>query len=127
MLNIPWQLRLTMMIGVVLFFIIIFVLLKKKKLNVQYSIIWLAAAVVLAVFAFVPTLVAVISDIINVEMPVNVVFLIVLAFILLLLLSLSVIATGFSAKIKALIQNQAFLEERIRKLEEKTKKETDEK
>ena len=48
---------------------------------------------------------------------VNVVFLLVIAFILLLLLSLSSIVSGFAEKIKRLAQENALLEERVRRLE----------
>ncbi len=119
MLNIPLELRIILIVGAVLYLGVILVLLRRKKLNVQYSLIWLASAVVLIVFAAVPYIVAVLGDILGIEMPANLVFTLLFVFVLLLLLSLSTIVTGFSAKIHRLTQTQALLEERVRRLEAK--------
>lgn len=117
MLSIPLELRLTMIAGSVLYFGLILILLRKKKLNVQYSIIWLASAVLFLCVAVFPVTVAAIGNFFGVLMPANVVFSLLFVFILLLLLSLSVIVTGFAAHIKRLAQTQALLEERLRRLE----------
>lgn len=121
-LNIPVGLQITLFIGACFFLFIILYLLRKGKLNVQYSIIWLGAAFVLLIFAAFPYLVAVLRDIFNIEMPVNLVFTLLFAFVLLLLLSLSIIVTGFAEKIKRLAQTQALLEKRVRELEEAVQK-----
>ena len=86
-------------------------------LMVRYSIIWLISAGVLLVFAVFPYVVLVLTDLLGMAVPVNVVFLLVIAFILLLLLSLSSIVSGFAEKIKRLAQENALLEERVRRLE----------
>ena len=83
----------------------------------RYSIIWLISAGVLLVFAVFPYVVLVLTDLLGMAVPVNVVFLLVIAFILLLLLSLSSIVSGFAEKIKRLAQENALLEERVRRLE----------
>ncbi len=116
-LTIPPVLRATLIIGAVLFLGFLLLLLRRKKLNVQYSIIWLCAALVMLVFAAFPYTVAVLVDVFNFEMPVNLVFTLLFIFVLLLLLSLSTIVTGFAARIKRLTQAQALLEERVRQLE----------
>ena len=117
MLNIPLELRILLIVGAVVYLGIILILLRRKKLNVQYSLIWLASAVILLLFAIFPYIVAVLRDILGIEMPVNLVFTLLFVFVLLLLLSLSTIVTGFSAKIHRLTQTQALLEERVRRLE----------
>ena len=104
-----WQsispiLRIGLLLGAVCYLALILWLLKKKKLTVRYSIIWLISAGVL-------------TDLLGMAVPVNVVFLLVIAFILLLLLSLSSIVSGFAEKIKRLAQENALLEERVRRLE----------
>lgn len=117
MLNIPIVLRITLIAGSVLYLGVILFLLKRKKLNVQYSIIWLASAVVFIIISTSPVLVAMLGNILGIEMPANLIFTVLFAFVLLLLLSLSIIVTGFAAKLKRLAQHNALLEERIRKLE----------
>ena len=117
-----WQsispiLRIGLLLGAVCYLALILWLLKKKKLTVRYSIIWLISAGVLLVFAVFPYVVLVLTDLLGMAVPVNVVFLLVIAFILLLLLSLSSIVSGFAEKIKRLAQENALLEERVRRLE----------
>ena len=105
-----WQsispiLRIGLLLGAVCYLALILWLLKKKKLTVRYSIIWLISAGVLLVFAVFPYVVLVLTDLLGI------------AFILLLLLSLSSIVSGFAEKIKRLAQENALLEERVRRLE----------
>lgn len=116
--NINLALRLDMFLGAVVFLVVILWLLKKGRLTVRYSIIWLMAGGALLVFAVFPYIVLVLRDWLNMEMPVNFIFTLVLAFVLLLLLSLSTIVSGFAEKLKRLAQENALLEKRVRELEQ---------
>lgn len=116
--NINLTLRLDMFLGAVVFLVVILWLLKKGRLTVRYSIIWLMAGGALLVFAVFPYIVLVLREWLNMEMPVNVIFTLVLAFVLLLLLSLSTIVSGFAEKLKRLAQENALLEKRVRELEQ---------
>ena len=116
--NINLTLRLDMFLGAVVFLVVILWLLKKGRLTVRYSIIWLMAGGALLVSAVFPYIVLVLRDWLNIEMPVNVIFTLVLAFVLLLLLSLSTIVSGFAEKLKRLAQENALLEKRVRELEQ---------
>ena len=123
--NINLALRLDMFLGAVVFLVVILCLLKKGRLTVRYSIIWLMAGGALLVFAVFPYIVLVLRDWLNMEMPVNVIFTLVLAFVLLLLLSLSTIVSGFAEKLKRLAQENALLEKRVRELEQALAQRTD--
>ena len=123
--NINLALRLDMFLGAVVFLVVILWLLKKGRLTVRYSIIWLMAGGALLVFAVFPYIVLVRRDWLNMEMPVNVIFTLVLAFVLLLLLSLSTIVSGFAEKLKRLAQENALLEKRVRELEQALAQRTD--
>lgn len=117
-IHIPDSLRALLIFGALVYLFAIMFLLKKGKLNVQYSLIWLGSAFVLLLFAIFPYIVAVLRDILHVEVVANLVFMLLFGFVLLLLLSLSTIVTGFATKIKRLTQTQALLEARVRQLEE---------
>ena len=123
--NINLALRLDMFLGAVVFLVVILWLLKKGRLTVRYSIVWLMAGGALLVFAVFPYIVLVLRDWLNMEMPVNVIFTLVLAFVLLLLLSLSTIVSGFAEKLKRLAQENALLEKRVRELEQALAQRTD--
>ncbi len=115
---IPWF-QTALIAGALVYLLIVFYLLKKQKLAVQYAIIWLVSGFVLLLFAIFPYIVLVLSDILHVLNPVNFIFLVTLCFVLLILLSLSVVVSGFALRIKRLTQNAALLERRIRELEDR--------
>ena len=96
-------------------------LLKKYTLSVKYSLIWLLCGAVLLVFAVCPYFVYVIRDILGMEVPSNVVFLMLDGFELLILISLSIAISQLSEKNKRQTQSIALLEERVRRLEAQTK------
>lgn len=100
----------------VLFFMILW-LIKHNKIEVKYSIIWLAFSVTMIAFALFPYFVFVLGDITGVIDPVNFIFLTQIIFILLILLSVTAVISGFSKKIKRLAQANALLEKRVRQLE----------
>ena len=119
---IVFSLRIILLLGSVGLFTFIMYLIKKGKLEVKYSIIWMFFSAAMLLFAIFPYLVLILGDIAGVIDPVNFIFLTQIIFILLILLSVSAVISGFSQKIKKLAQKNAFLERRIRELEEKLEK-----
>lgn len=115
-------LRVVLMLGSIIYIGVILYMLKKKHLTIRYSIIWLLSGLALLVFSIAPYIVFVIGNFLHVQIPSNLVFMMLFAFVLLLLLSLSSIVSGFAEKIKKLTQQQALLEKRVRELEEKQDK-----
>ncbi len=112
------ELQLWMLLGSLVYFGIIVYMLKCKKLNVQFSIIWLISAFCMILFAAVPYVVYVLRDIFDIQMPSNLIFAMNIGFILLILLSLSATVTKFANQIKRLTQTIAILEKRVRELEQ---------
>ena len=110
--------RALLIAGVVLYLSAILWMLKKNKLTVRYSIIWLLSGLVFAVFAVCPYIVLVLRDWTQIETVANLVFILVIGFMLLLLLSLSSIVSGQAEKLKRMAQKMALLERRVRELEE---------
>ena len=119
---INFSLHAILIIGAVGFLLFIVYLMKKGKLEVKYSIIWLAFSLCMILFACFPYTVLVLNDIAGVIDPVNFIFFTQIIFILLILLSVSAVISGFSKKIKQLAQANAILEKRVRELEEKMDK-----
>lgn len=119
---INFSLHAILIIGAVGFLLFILYLMKKGKLEVKYSIIWLAFSLCMIIFACFPYTVLVLNDIAGVIDPVNFIFFTQIIFILLILLSVSAVISGFSKKIKQLAQANAILEKRVRELEENIKK-----
>ncbi len=111
------RLQITLLIGAVVYLLLIFRLLKTGKLSVRFSLMWLACGAVLVVFGLCPYVVFVLRDLMNIEMPSNLVFLLLFAFVLMVLLSLSVAVSDYADRLKRLTQENAMLEKRVRELE----------
>ena len=111
------QFQAYMLLGALVLLAIIFVFLKKGLMTVKYSLLWLGLSIVLVIFAACPHVVFVLRDILDIEMPVNLVFLLMFCFVLVVLLSLSIAITQLADKCKRLTQENALLEKRVRELE----------
>lgn len=109
--------RAILLAGSACYLAFILFLLKKHRLTVKYAIIWLFSAGVLIVFSLFPYVVLVITDLLGMSVASNTVFLLSIAFILMLLISLSSAVSQFAQKITRLAQKNALLEERVRRLE----------
>ena len=111
------QLQFFMILGALVLLATIFALLKRGLMSVKYSLLWLGLSIVLVIFAACPYVVFVLRDILDIEMPVNLVFLLMFCFVLVVLLSLSIAITQLADKCKRLTQENALLEKRVRELE----------
>lgn len=108
----------------------IIILLKKETLALKYALIWLFLGLVLLIMVLFPDLFISLSGFLGFEVTSNFVFLVEGVFVLVILVSLTVIVSKHSAKIMRLVQVIGILDKRVRDLEEiiKEKKEqTDEK
>ena len=115
------RLQLYMILGAVILLAVIFCLLKRGLMSVKYSLLWLLWAVCLVIAAAVPYTVFVLRDLLDIQMPVNLIFLLMFCFVLVVLLSLSVAITQLAEKCKRLTQANAILEKRVRDLEDTVK------
>ncbi|WP_294572407.1 DUF2304 domain-containing protein [uncultured Subdoligranulum sp.] len=112
------QLQFFMILGAVVLLVIIFAFLKRGLMSVKYSLLWLALAVGLVIFALFPYVVYVLRDLLDIQMPVNLVFFLMFCYVLVVLLSLSIAISQLAEKCKRLTQANAILEKRVRDLEE---------
>ena len=115
------RLQLYMILGAVILLAVIFCLLKRGLMSVKYSLLWLLLAVCLVIAAAVPYTVFVLRDLLDIQVPVNLIFLLMFCFVLVVLLSLSVAITQLAEKCKRLTQANAILEKRVRDLEDTAK------
>ena len=72
------ELQLILLAGAVIYLLLIFRLLKIGKLSIKFSLLWLASGAVLVLFAVCPYVVYVLRDILEIQMPSNLVFLLLL-------------------------------------------------
>lgn len=120
---IPATLRITLITAVVCYFIVILYLLKQKALNLKYTLLWLVAGLVMGILVAVPELLVSIIRIFGIQDNMNGLFIFAIGFIILILLSLTSIASRQNQKIRTLTQELAILDKRVRELEQETETE----
>ena len=114
-------LRIFILIGIIFYFVLIFHFLRKKELALKYTLLWLAAGVIMLFFDLFPTLLTFMVHLFGIELPVNGIFAICIFFLIILLMSITSIVSKQTERIRTLTQYTATLEKRIRQLEEQNK------
>ena len=114
---IPFTLRVTLSIAVICYFILILYYLKKRMLELKYTLLWLAAGVVMGIMIFFPELLVWFVGILGIESNMNGLYVLSIAFIVAILMTLTSIVSRQAMKIRTLIQEMSMMEKRIRELE----------
>ena len=120
---IPSTLRVTLIIAVICYFVIILYFLKQRALNLKYTLLWLLSGVVLGILVVYPELLRYTIRILGIEDNMNGLFIICIAFMLMIMMALTSIASRQNVKIRQLVQEIAILDKRIRELEGEKDKE----
>lgn len=120
---IPATLRVTLIVAVICYFIMILYFLKQKALNLKYTLLWIVASVVMGILVIVPELLVFIIHIFGIQDNMNGLFIFAIGFIIMILLSLTSIASRQNRKIRTLIQELSILDKKVRELEEKAEDE----
>lgn len=120
---IPTTLRITLIVAVICYFIVILYFLKQKALNLKYSLLWLLAGAVMGILVIFPELLVRIIRIFGIQDNMNGLFIISIAFILMISMALTSIASRLNMKVRRLVQEIGILDKRIRELEEAQRKE----
>lgn len=111
-------LKIFLLVAEILYFGVLLHFMKKKMMMIRYSLIWIVLGVCMLVFTLFPNLMISFVKAIGVEYQMNGLFGIFIFFLLLMLLSMTAIVSGQTDSIRKLTQENALLEERLRKLEE---------
>lgn len=119
-------LRFTLIIGVICYFIIILYYLKQRVLNLKYTLLWLLAGVVMGLLVVFPELLVFVIHLFGIEDNMNGLFIICIAFVVMILMALTSIVSRLDRKVRKLVQEIGIMEKRIRELE-KDKEESYEK
>lgn len=114
---IPHTLQITLSIAVICYFILILYYLKKRMLELKYTLIWLVAGVVMGVMVYFPELLVYFIGIFGIQSNMNGLYILCIAFIIMILMTLTAIVSRQQLKIRILIQELSMMEKRIRELE----------
>lgn len=115
----PTKLVITLSIGLVIYFFIILLLLKYKEISLKYTLLWLLSGVIMVILVAFPSALECISHALGFQSNMNGLMVMGVAFIIMIIMSLTSIVSKQSRKIRNLIQYTAMLEKRIRDIEDK--------
>jgi hypothetical protein len=101
----------------VLVFGIVLELVRRRRLMERYALLWLAAALLLLVLALWKGLLTTVSGDLGIHYPPSALFAVGFGFVVLLLLSVSIVISRLSEQNKRLAQHVALLSERVEELE----------
>lgn len=114
----PINLRIILIGAVCCYFILILLFLKRKALELKYTLLWLLAGAVLGVFVLFPNLLMKLVKLLGIESLMNGLYVLCIGFIIIILMALTSIVSKQTMKIRALIQENAMLEKRLRETEQ---------
>lgn len=114
---IPSTLRFVLIIGVITYFVIVLMFLKNKALALRYTLLWLAAGVVLGIMVIWPQALVRFVHLLGISSNMNGLFILCIAFLIMILMSITSIVSKQADRIKNLTQTIAKMEKRIRELE----------
>lgn len=114
---IPGTLRVVLIVAIIVYFIMILIFLKNKTLELRYTLLWMFAGVILAVLVIWPELLSRLVRLVGIQSNMNGLFIMAIAFIVMIMMSLTSIVSRQTNKIRHLIQEIAILEKRLRELE----------
>ena len=114
---IPGTLRVVLIVAIIVYFIMILIFLKNKTLELRYTLLWMFAGMMLAVLVIWPELLGRLVRLVGIQSNMNGLFIMAIAFIVMIMMSLTSIVSRQTNKIRHLIQEIAILEKRVRELE----------
>ena len=113
----PDKLRLVLLIAVAVYFLLILLLLKKRSINLKYTLLWLFTGLIMLILLIWPQILVSFISLIGILTPINGLFLVLIAFLMILVMALTSIVSKQSNRIKELTQCIGLMDHRLRKIE----------
>lgn len=113
------NLRIILAFGLICFFTFLIQLIKTGQLLLKYTLLWLAIGASMVLMIVFPEVLSVITTWMGIELPINGLFTVGILAIMLIAMTLTVIVSKQTMRIKELSQGVALMEKRIRELEDK--------
>ena len=111
-----------MLLAVALYFVLLIFFLRRKRISLKYSLLWLFSGIVMLLLALFPRILGWVSAAVGIVTPVNALFAVALFCIIIILMSMTAIVSKQNAQLVQLAQANALLEQRVRELEKKQRR-----
>ncbi len=105
-----------LIIGSVCFFLFIVNMVRTKKLELKYALTWLLTSVSFVVMSIFPDALYFVAEVLQIELPVNALFLCVIFLLLLMVFALTVAVSRQASRIKKLVQEIGLLKGELQEL-----------
>ena len=113
----PSTQRIILFIASVCFLIIVLRFIRRQHLSVSHSLLWLVLGIAGIAAALIPSLVFALSGLLGFELPVNLIFFVCIFFLIVAVLSISMVASSQADMIRGLVQDVSLLTQRVEMLE----------
>ena len=109
--------RIILFIASVCFLIIVLRFIRRQHLSVSHSLLWLVLGIAGIAAALIPSWVFALSGLLGFELPVNLIFFVCIFFLIVAVLSISMVASSQADMIRSLVQDVSLLTQRVEMLE----------
>jgi len=117
MFRLSFQAQLILIFILFLIFLFVIYLLIKKKLNIEYSLIWIFLILIATLFISSNEVILFITKLIGAKQPASTLSFLSISFIFIVLIYFSMKISVISIRLKDLIQYVALLEKRLKEIE----------
>jgi len=101
---IGWKLKLAAIISILSVIVAITHFVKKNRITIKYAIIWYISLIVLMLFTTFPEILGWLTSLVGMELSSNFLFVLLIAFLFFICISLTIIVSEQKEKIRLLIQ-----------------------
>ena len=110
----PTNLKITLGIALGVYFCLMLIFLKRKAIELKYTLLWLLAGFCMAILVVFPSILPVLLNLLGITGNMNGLFIICIAFLMMLCMALTSIVSRQSGKIRNLTQSMAIMEKELR-------------
>ena len=110
---IDWKLKLAVVILLLFVILVVTHFVKKNKITVRYAIIWYVSLIVLMVFSIFPEVLGWLTSIFGFKISSNFLFVLLIAFLIFISISLTIIVSEQKIQIRKLIQEVSIIKKEI--------------
>jgi hypothetical protein len=110
------RLQVIMVIASIFFMFYVITMVRNKKIELKFTLAWLMAGLTFIVFSIFPDVLIFLSYLLNIQEPVNTLFLSIIFFMLLIIFTLTIALSRNANRVKSLTQEIGIIKLELEKL-----------
>ena len=117
----PVNLRITLGVALIVYFGLILLFLKQRAIELKYTLLWLLAGLCMTILVVFPHVLPAFLRLLGITGNMNGLFMICIAFLMMLCMALTSIVSRQAGKIRKLTQGMAIMEKELREVNARNK------